>query len=1135
MSIRVALHHVTHYKYDRYVRMSPHVVRLRPAPHTRTPIIGYRLKVDPEKHFLNWQQDPYANYLARLAFPEPASELRVEVDLLADMTVINPFDFFVESPAERYPFTYDTVLEKELQPYLQAEPPGPELAKLVDFHKGRRCRSIDFLVDLNRDIHHRLRYMIRMEPGVQSPEETLSIKQGSCRDFAWLLVNLARQLGLAARFVSGYLIQLAADVKPVDGPAGTPVDFTDLHAWAEIYLPGAGWIGLDSTSGLLTGEGHIPLACTAEPSSAAPVTGLVDECKAEFSFEMSVRRIVEAPRVTKPYTPEQWGQIEAVGRTVDEDSKALDIRLTVGGEPTFVSIDDMEGAEWNTTAMGPRKKTLADDLLRRLHRRFATGGLLHHGQGKWYPGESLPRWSFSCYWRKDGRPIWTDPQLIADERQKYGFTNDDACRFATALVDRLGQGAQKEHLVSAYEDIWYYLWKERRLPVNVDPLENRLENPEDRERLARVFEQGLGQIVGYALPLRNLGATGSGFWQTGAWFFRPERMYLIPGDSPMGFRLPLDSLPWVAKEDYPYIYPRDPMEKLLPLPSFPRQRFERGSAEARQPEGFREQSADDRIDGESPIGSKAWEEYRRLLSANGTEGLEPGKSAPWVVRTALCVQARDGIVRVFMPPLRYTEDYLDLVNRIELTAADLRMPVMIEGYTPPHDPRLNTLKVTPDPGVIEVNIHPAATWEQAVDITTGLYEDARQARLGTEKFMLDGRHSGTGGGNHIVVGGTTPADSPFLRRPDLLRSLVTFWHNHPSLSYLFSGLFVGPTSQSPRVDEGRFDSTYELETANRQISTQGPYTPAWMVDRIYRNILTDLTGNTHRAEFCIDKLYSPDSSSGRLGLVEFRGFEMPPHPQMSLAQQLLIRTLMVEFWRRPYTTPLIRWGSELHDRFLLPHFIEADFRDALSAITSHTLKPEWFAPHLEFRFPLIGEFTSPHLGGVGVTLRQAIEPWNVLGEEPGAGGTVRYVDSSLERLEVKVAGLIAGRHALACNLAEIPLHPTGRQGEFVAGVRYRAWQPAACLHPTIGIHSPLIFDIVDTWNGRSVGGCTYYTAHPGGRAFSTFPVNSFEAQSRRAARFFNFGHSPGELKFRRPERSAEFPFTLDLRRSEGGD
>ncbi|HEX5372302.1 MAG TPA: transglutaminase family protein [Aquabacterium sp.] len=1144
MSIHVALNHVTHYTYDRLVQLSPQLVRLRPAPHCRTRVLSYSLKIEPAAHFINWQQDPFSNHLARLVFPEKTREFKVTVDLVAEMAVYNPFDFFLEPEAEHYPFAYDAASLHDLAPYLAKAELTPRFKAFVDSIDRSEVRTIDFLVTLNQRLQQDIAYTIRMEPGVQTPEETLTLGSGSCRDTGWLMVQALRHLGLAARFVSGYLIQLKADVAALDGPSGTEVDFTDLHAWCEVFLPGAGWIGLDPTSGLMAGEGHIPVACTPEPTGAAPVSGAVDECEVSFSHHMGITRIYESPRVTKPYTDEQWQAIQALGQEVDVQLHEGDVRLTMGGEPTFVSVDDRDGAEWNTEALGPTKRGLATTLVHRLRERYGQGGFLHFGQGKWYPGEQLPRWALSIFWREDGQPCWHDPSLFADERSEVRYTSDDAKRFIESLSQRLGVGA--DHILPGYEDVWYYLWRERRLPVNVDPLDSRLDDELERVRLRRVFSQGLDQVTGYVLPLkRDVAPDLSGpTWVTGPWFFRDERMYLFPGDSPMGYRLPLDSLPWVSPEEFPHMLAHDPFADKGALPA----------AAALRAQYAGQAYASHRTGGGFAEGGVV------AVQGQGHEsgGASPDRfaSANWITRTALVVEVRNpdrasgpkveaqgrggGVLYVFMPPLTQLDDYLTLLAAVEATAADLGVQIVLEGYPPPRDPRLKMLQVTPDPGVIEVNIHPASSWDQLVDHTEFLYQAAHETRLSTEKFMLDGRHTGTGGGNHFVLGGATPVDSPFLRKPELLASLLTFWHNHPSLSYLFSGLFIGPTSQAPRIDEARQDQVYEVEIALKEIERQmglWGQCPPWVIDRALRNLLIDASGNTHRSEFCIDKLYSPDGPTGRLGLLELRAFEMPPHARMSLVQQLLLRALVAWFWREPYrghgAQRLTRWGTGLHDRFMLPSFVEQDFADVLAELSEagFDFDPSWFAPHLEFRFPFVGEVA---VAGVRLTLRSALEPWHVMGEEGAAGGTVRFVDSSLERLELRATGLNGNRHVVTVNGHTVPMHPTGRVGEFVAGVRYRAWQPPSCLHPTIGSDAPLTFDLVDTWLKRSLGGCQYHVAHPGGRNYDSFPINSYEAESRRLARFFRLGHTPGRMEIQTSEPGLEHPLTLDLRRVKQG-
>ena len=1117
MALKVVLSHKTHYSYDKYISLSPHTIRLRPAPHCRTPIDAYSMKITPKNHFINWQQDPYGNYLARIVFPEKVKEFGIEVEVIADLISINPFDFFVDTYAEHYPFEYKPELKAELTPYFEITEQGKKLKKFMKTLDLKERKINDFLVYLNTEIYKYLNYTVRLEPGVQTCEVTLDRKLGSCRDYAWLFVQVLRTLGLAARFVSGYLVQLKADEKSLDGPSGPEEDFTDLHAWTEVYLPGAGWVGLDATSGLFAGEGHIPLACTAHYESAHAIEGLSDKCETEFEFSNTVTRIFESPRVTKPYRDDQWDAINKLGFKVDRELKKNDVRLSMGGEPTFVSIDDMESEQWNTAADGPEKRELADKLSRKLLTSFGKGGMLHYAQGKWYPGEPIPRWQTSIIWRKDRQPIWSDPSLFADMNENYSYTNEDAQKFLETLA--LTLKVSNENVIPAYEDPVYYIMKEAELPIDIDPLAYDLEDASERRNIAKVLSEGLSKPVGFVLPLNY----GEDAWASSAWEFRRGRLLLIPGDSPLGLRLPMSSLI------------EHPEHELAIHP---------------EPDLF----------AATPDLKKFLKKATKQAQKADTRSIKNDPDSMFV-RTAINIQIRNGKLYIFLPPLNHTSAFLELIASIEAVAKKLDIKVVLEGYEPPHDLRMETIKVTPDPGVIEVNIQPTTTWKELRDNLFTLYKDAKESRLGTEKFMLDGKHTGTGGGNHVTIGAMKPEDSPLLRRPELLRSLLTFWQHHPGLSYLFSGAFIGPTSQAPRVDEGRLENLYELEIAFSQIPKEGEV-PFWITDRLFRHMLTDITGNTHRSEFCIDKLYSPDSSSGRLGILELRAFDMPPHPRMALLQMLLIRTLVSLFWRKPYKHKLVRWGTQLHDKFLLEHYVKEDIKDIVEFLNNegYTFELDWFDPFFEFRFPLYGMAT---IENVHLELRAAIEPWHVLGEESGSQGTARYVDSSLERVQIKVNNFVPERYVLTCNSVLIPLSPTGIEGEFVAGVKYKAWQPWSALHPTIGVDTPLVFDIVDKWNERSIGGMTYYVSHPGGRTYDTFPVNSNEAESRRYNRFQPFNHTQGHLEYVTPayieqslkqvngakravlakeketdkvflfeevSASAEYPNTLDLRR-----
>jgi uncharacterized protein (DUF2126 family)/transglutaminase-like putative cysteine protease len=1080
MGIKVALEHRTSYTFDRLVEVHPHVVRLRPAPHSRTPIEAYSLEVEPADHFVNWQQDAFGNFLARLVFPTRTRQLTIKVGLIADLKVINPFDFFIEDYAETFPFEYPKALKDDLEPYLrpvdeaeEGSGPGELVADWVrNFVVAPGTRTIDFLVALNRAVNGDVGYSLRMEPGVQTPDFTLRTGIGSCRDSAWLLVSILRELGLAARFVSGYLVQLSSDIEALDGPSGPAADFTDLHAWTEVYIPGAGWIGLDPTSGLFAGEGHIPLAATPHPSSAAPITGATGVAEATLDFANIVTRVHEDPRVTLPYTDAAWAAIDALGARIDQRLADADVRLTIGGEPTFVSVDNQVDEEWITAADGPHKRERASVLAARLKAVWAPGGLVQRNQGKWYPGEPLPRWQIGIHWRRDGKPLWSDPALLADPwGSEYVEVKPEAAQRVLAVIAD-GLGLPATQVRPAYEDALSRLAHLVRLPSG-DPVDAdedlEADSPEARADLLARLEESVVEPAAYLLPLHR--REDDAGWASADWRLRRGRVVLLEGDSPAGLRLPLGSISW---------HPPRPSRHADPIAS----------------------------------GVRALPVEREDSAA----ALEDADSAP---TTAMVAEVRGGLLYIFLPPTEELEHFIDVIARVEAAAAEVGCAVVIEGYGPPSDARLESMSVTPDPGVIEVNVAPSKSFAEQRDQLRTLYDEARQARLSTESFDIDGTHSGTGGGNHITLGGITPADSPLLRRPDLLVSLLTYWQRHPALSYLFAGRFIGTTSQAPRVDEGRSEALYELEIAFAEIARLTQPDPKlghgrsasfapWVTDRALRHLLTDITGNTHRAEFCIDKLYSPDSARGRLGLLELRGFEMPPHYQMAMVQSLLVRALVARFWDQPLRAPLIRHGLNLHGRYLLPHYIIHDIADVCADLRAHDINfdTSWLDPFTEFRFPRVGTAVFDH---VEIELRGAIEPWNTLGEESTGTGTARYVDSSVERIQVRTIGADRQRHVLTCNGYPIPMLATDNPDVQVGGVRYRAWQPPSALHPTITVDGPLRFELVDMATGTSRGGCTYHVSHPGGRSYDSPPVNAVEAESRRGRRFEATGFTPGKV------------------------
>jgi len=1051
MSTRIAISHNSHYYYDRFVTMGPHLIRLKPTPYGHSTLFAYSLKISPENHQIHWQQDPFGNSIARCSFKEPTNHLFVNVELLLEISPINPFNFFIDSAVMKMPFQYEPHLYESLKPYLKTEPLSKAMMEWLQLFKNPPLSVVDFLVFINQTHCQNIDYIPREEPGVQSVEETLHLKAGSCRDTAWLLIQTLRNLNFAARFTSGYLVQLKNEE-----PDSVPEDFVELHAWAEVYLPGAGWIGLDPTSGFLTAEYHIPLCATPEVKDAAPITGSTEFCETRAEYTFSVQRLKQDEPEEFPYTPHQWNAIQQVGNTVDKALQKLNVELTQGGEPTFLSKENFSNLEWQTGALGEEKLKKAWELSHQLQNRFCGKGIVQLTQGKWYPGENAPRWAIQIIWRKDKKTLWSSPELLS-KTLKGSYTLKDAERFIQHFTSQLG--LPNEAFYPVYEDEISDLWIEQHSFAS----------------LQRSFQEL--HPVGFILPL--VWNFSEEHWNSPRWNLNAEKLFLLAGTTAIGYRLPLSQLKKLPNTEKPE---RSLFEELPPLPD---------------------------MNAQQPLASISSIEYS------------------WQ-RTALCVSIHEGSLHVFLPPLSYAEHFLMLLNLLEKTAESLQYSIVLEGYPAPTDPRLQVFSITPDPGVVEINMHPAHHVEELENTLKTIYQEADLLQLTPSKYLIDGKPIGTGGGHHIVLGASHPHKSPFLKYPHLLKSFILFFQNHPSLSYLFSGLFVGPTSQAPRIDEAREDSLYELNIALEKIPSTLTESHYWMVDRLLRNLLVDLTGNTHRAEICIDKLYSPHQHQGRLGLVEFRAFEMPSHWKMAYLEHILLRALAAAFLKKPYSSELIPWGHQLHDRFMLPYYLQQDFKTVLSFLNDANFhfSKEWFYPFIEARFPLIGE---TQIEGMDIQLHYALDLWNVLGEQSDGTQTSRPVDASTERLQIKVDHFDPQKYCITCNQYRIPLQKTHHPAEYIAGIRFKARQLPLCLHPTLKPLHELVFDIIHIKDQRSVGGFRYLVQSEGGRQYLLAPIHDKDAESRRKEHFTVHGHSQGILNPLEPKLHLEYPCTLDLR------
>jgi uncharacterized protein (DUF2126 family)/transglutaminase-like putative cysteine protease len=791
-----------------------------------------------------------------------------------------------------------------------------------------------------------------------------------------------------------------------------------LHAWTEAFLPGAGWVGIDPTCGLFTTDAWIPLACAPEPATARTIAGFREACDGTDAASL-VARVLEPSPAPSPYSAADWAEIAAVGRAVDADLAAAGVRLGLARELAFTSTRHSGAPEWRTTALGESKVATAEALASALRARLVPDAVVTRGDGEWFAGEASPRWRVACVWRADGRPLWRGPAWPASSPS--ALPPDAAATFARALADTLGVPAAS--VIAAYEDP---LAGARADRDGFDaPLAGELGDPERRRALAdRLSAERAGAPVGWVLPLAwDYGAEA---WRSGAWRFRRGRLHLLPGSFAMGVRLPLASLPPddAAESRDPA---RDPLAPREPLP-----------------------------DGLASL------------------GVPPPSDEP-PPRTAVCLEVRDDRLHAFLPPLGRAEAWVRLVAAIDDVAARTGVGVVVEGYEAPEDDRLPRLVIEPAPGTLRMILPTTGRMDDHAALLDAAYDEAARLGLRTERLAADGAVDPLPATALLVVGGTTADVSPFFDRPELLRALIVYWQRHPSLSYLFRpSALVGPGGPAPRADESRVDALGELAIALERLA--GGDRPPWWPDRVLRHLLADASGDCRRTELDTERLFDPTHAARRRGELSIKSFGVAPCARTAAVQSLLVAAIVARLARAGGDATTTPWGPALHDRFMLPSVLRADLDAVLTdlARSGRPLQPVWFAPFVEAQFPLLGRV---QLGDVALELRPAHEPWPVLAEEATGAGMARFVDSANGRLEARLTGA-SPRHVLACNGRRVPLRPGGDDGTLVAGVRYKRWNPTATLHPTAPPTGELVFDVVDVWTDRAIGGCRYTPAVP---------------------------------------------------------